>query len=255
MNFEEAVKFYKKQSLIDKSFTNDDLRIETQVESLKDWSELIDIQGLEKLFLKKQNDCKMLVEEIDLNKVRDWLVDKNTGNIKHSSNHFFAIKGLRISNSNTREVGNKGWDQPIIQEKNNDGGILGIIRKKINKIPYYLINFKAEPGNPDLIQISPCLQATYSNINQSHGGQKPSLSEYFLSPEKEGFKVIFEQLMSEDGGRLYKKKNKGMIIEHRTNIDININKNFYWLSLYQIKYLIKNYSWVNPHVRSLISHL
>ena len=61
--------------------------------------------------------------------------------------------------------------------------------------------------------------------------------------------------MSEDGGRLYKKKNKGMLIECNKTNNIDLKDNFFWLSLYQIKYLIKKNSWVNPHVRSIISHL
>jgi dTDP-4-dehydro-6-deoxy-alpha-D-glucopyranose 2,3-dehydratase len=255
INFEEAVREYKKNLLAHKIFTKDSLRLETHVESLRDWSELISLKDLKKLFLKKQKKNKMFIKKINLADTKNWIIHKKTGNIYHSSNNFFSIKGVRVSGTITREVAGKGWDQPLIVEKNNVGGILGIIRKKINKIPYYLVDFKAEPGNPDKIQISPCIQATYSNINQSHGGRKPFFSDLFLNPNKYGYKILFEQLMSEDGGRLYKKKNKGMLIECNKKNNIDLKDNFFWLSLYQIKYLIKKNSWVNPHVRSIISHL
>ena len=255
ITFEKVVEIYKNNHLLDKSLRKDILKIEAHVESLKDWSEIINIKDLKILFQKEQKKNEMRIKKINLNKTKKWIKDNKTGNIHHASRNFFSIEGVRVFGTKSREVSGKIWDQPLLKEKNNNGGILGIIRKKINKIPYYLVDFKAEPGNPDKIQISPCLQATYSNINQSHGGRKPYFSEIFLDPKKYNYRILFEQLMSEDGGRFYKKKNKGMLIECDKSNKINFKKNFYWLTLYQIKYLIKNKSWVNPHVRSIISHL
>ena len=254
-SFENTVKIYKKKFSKDKLFKQNILKIETHVECLKDWSEIISINDLKKLFLNKQKKNLMKVKKINLKKSKKWIIDENTGNIYHSSKNFFSVHGVRDLGTERREVNGKSWDQPIIKEKNRNGGILGIIRKKINHIPYYLVDFKAEPGNPDGIQISPCLQATFSNLNQMHGGRKPFLSDIFLKPKKYGYKILFEQLMSEDGGRFYKKKNKGMLIECNQKNNIDLMSSFYWLTLYQIKYLIKNNSWVNPHVRSIISHL
>ena len=255
MNFQQALEIYKQKVIFDKSFTKDQFRLETHVESLKDWSEIMNISEVKKLFKQKQKECEMSIKTIPLNNLNQWTVSKKTGNIRHKTGNFFSILGLNISGSKSREIGNIGWEQPILREKNSNGGILGIIRKRMNGIPYYLIDFKAEPGNPDLIQISPCLQATHSNIKQSHGGRKPYYSEFFLDPKKEGFSILFDQLMSEDGGRFYKKRNRGMIIQCDDDKKIDLKTNYYWLSLFQIKFLIKNNSWVNPHVRSIISHL
>ena len=54
-----------------------------------------------------------------------------------------------------------------------DGGLSGLLRRRINGIPHYLIEAKAEPGNLDKIQNSPALQATFSNLKKAHGGRKP----------------------------------------------------------------------------------
>ena len=61
--------------------------------------------------------------------------------------------------------------------------------------------------------------------------------------------------MSEDGGRLHLKRNKGMLVEIENGQEIKIPQSFIWLTLYQIKELIKQESWVNPHIRGIISHL
>ena len=254
MKFEQEVKklivFYKSRNLNIRP-----LNAEVFVESMRDWSEFMDLREVEEWFRLQQDNCKMKVKQIPLNSLKKWKISKNNSRISHETNNFFSVLGLRITETIAREVGKKGWDQPILKEKNNNGGIVGIIRKKINGIPHYLIEAKAEPGNPDLIQISPCFQATYSNINQAHGGRKPHLYQFFLNPKKNNFDILFNQPMSEDGGRLYKKKNRGMLIQAPIGQKIILNKRFVWLSLFQIKYLIKKKSWVNPHVRSIISQL
>ncbi len=254
MKFNSALSVYRE--FLDKNgyHLDDDLKVESNIESLRDWSEIMTLEQIKEWFIYQKKNCLMKVKKLPLNEIKDWEINLNEGVISHKTKSFFSIIGLNISNSESREVKN-GWDQPIIMEKDNDGGIVGIIRKKINEIPYYLIEAKAEPGNPDLVQISPTLQATYSNLSQTHGGRRPHFSDLFLNPEGNNCKVLFDQLMSEDGGRLFKKRNRGILIEVSSNHDIMLKETFCWITLFQLKSLIKSSSWVNPHVRSLISHL
>ena len=97
------------------------------------------------------------------------------GVFKHDSGQFFHIVGKRILESN-REV--KGWDQPFIKQVGYNGGIIGLVRSNIKGIPHYLIDAKFEPGNFNQIQISPSLQATYSNLDRVHLGSKPKFYTY-----------------------------------------------------------------------------
>ena len=255
MNFIEALKSYSEFSSSFSNGPSDLLRNEAVIESIKDWSELDNLSSINAWFRAQQDICSMIVKDIPLMECKDWYYNKNDGVLRHSSGEFFYIQGLRISNTQNREV-TSGWDQPILTQVGLNGGILGLLRKKINSIPYYLIEAKAEPGNPDKVQISPTLQATFSNLSQAHGGKKPKYSKFFESPETMNATVLFEQWMSEDGGRLYLKRNKGMIVEIDENIILNdMPATFKWMTLYQIKYFIKKNSWVGPHIRSIISHL
>ena len=132
---------------------------------------------------------------------------------------------------------------------------LGLIRKKFRGVPHYLCEAKFEPGNYQKAQISPSIQATFSNINRAHKGKKPELTELFLKRNQLNIDVLFDSWVSEDGGRLYKKRNRSILIEVNHQKKINIpNDNFIWLSLYQIKALLKENAWVNPHVRGIIAH-
>jgi len=234
---------------------HDLLRIETQVESWLDWSQISTLDQVIEWYESIKNNCNMTIKEIKLGECRGWHLDSADGWIKHESGEFFMVQGLRISQSGSREVGSGGWDQPILTQVGFDGGLLGILRKRINGVPHYLLEAKAEPGNPDLVQISPTLQATFSNLRCAHKGRKPLFADLFEYPEKTRSNVLFDQWMSEDGGRLYKKRNKGLLVEVDEDYEIEDRETFQWFSLWQIKQLIKTNSWVNPHVRGIISHL
>lgn len=251
--YHNDLKIYKSEVAKLCSLT-DDLRIETQFEALEDRSLIGSLAELEEWFLDQQKRCQMTIEDITLNECRGWSIDKDSGWISHESGEFFVIQGVRVGFSSNREVAG-GWDQPMVTQIGFNGGLLGLLRMRFDGIPHYLIEAKAEPGNPDKIQISPTLQATFSNLKQAHGGKRPRFAEYFETADKYNGKVLFSQWMSEDGGRLHLKRNKGMLVEVPEESQIEIPDNFYWTSLYQLKALIKSNSWVNPHIRGIISSL
>ena len=225
------------------------LRIETMLESIKDNNQLYDLDYIINWFNKKRDSSDMIVEEIGIKNLEKWDVNKESGNILHESGGFFEVIGVKVSNTFDREVGRKGWTQPIFAK--NPGGILGILMKKINGIPHYLLQAKAEPGNIGKLQLSPTLQATTSNLLKAHGGKRPLFAEYFDMENNP--KVIYAKWQSEDGGRFYLKSNFNMIVE--INEDIEFPDSFIWVTLYQIKQLIKIENFVGPHVRGIISYL
>ena len=192
------------------------------------------------------------VKKIDLSDCSNWIMNKKT--ISHKSNKFFKVEALRISNSYNREV-TGGWDQPILTEPGYTGGILGLLRKEINGTPHYLINAKFEPGNYRLIQLSPTLQATFSNISKAHGGNTPRYLKYFNQLQQNDCKVIFKQWFSEEGGRLRNKRNMGILVNHNSHKIIKIDSDFKWVTLRQIKELIFENAMVNPHLRGLVSFI
>ncbi len=230
-------------------------RVETQFESLRDWSLMHTLEDVKSWFEQQRNDCPMLVEDLPMNEARGWTIDPQTGNVAHESGEFFTVHGIRISHSGSREVGGQGWDQPILEQVGYDGGLLGILRKRLRGVPHYLIEAKAEPGNYQIIQMSPTLQATFSNLKRAHAGRKPRFAEYFEHPEDNEGSVLYRQWLSEDGGRLHNKRNLGMLVEVPESRQIEVPEGFIWMSMYQIKACLLENAWVNPHIRGIISHL
>lgn len=229
--------------------------IESFFESLNDWSKFHTLNDVKTWFIDKRKNSSLEVSDIPLTEVKGWNIDSETGDISHDSGDFFTIHGVRVHSKN-REV-EVTWDQPILEQVGYDGGLLGIIRKRFDGIPHYLCEAKEEPGNYGKVQISPTLQATFANLNQSHGGRKPHFSDLFMNrSERAEISILFDSWLAEDGGRLHLKRNRGILVEVPEAMEIALpNENFIWLSLYQIKQLLKEDAWINPHVRGILAHV
>ena len=249
MIVEEIIAILEKKGFNLDNDTN--LRIQTMLESIQDDNQINKLDYVIDWFNKKREDSDMIVEEINVKDLEKWDIEDESGNISHDSKGFFEIIGVKVSNTFDREVGKEGWTQPMIAK--NPGGILAILMKKINGVPHYLLQAKAEPGNIGKLQLSPTLQATTSNLLKAHGGKRPLFAEYF--DESKNPKIIYAKWQSEDGGRFHLKSNYNMIVEINEDEKLDIPDYFIWITLYQIKQLLKIENFVGPHVRGIISYL
>ena len=218
---------------------------ENNIEKFNNWAN-VDFKKNVNWYLKIKKNNKAIVKNIHLEKMKNWTYNKKTGVITHDSGEFFSIEGKRISNSK-REVNN--WDQPFIKQIGYKGGIIGLVRASIRGVPHYLIDAKFEPGNYNEIQLSPSLQATYSNLNRVHLGNKPKVANKYF---KNNFKTIRKFWVTEDGGRLFKKRNLHWIIQYHGKINIP-GPTYKWLTLWELDKFIKMGYYVGPHLRSILS--
>ena len=196
-------------------------------------------------FDKKNESGHFVVEEIPFEKLDKWHIDSESHNISHESGKFFSIEGIRIS-SNFLE--DKSWNQPIINQP--EVGILGIIVMKFNGVLHFLMQAKMEPGNVNILQISPTVQATKSNYTQVHKGNLPAYLEYFLD-EKGKHEVLFEQVQPEQSAKFFRKKNNNLII--KVEEDIELKEDFIWLTLADIIEISKQDNIMNMDSRSVLS--
>lgn len=174
-----------------------------------------------------------------------WFYDENSGRIRNKNNSFFSITGLR-------EYEFKGdkkiiIEQPVIVQ--DEIGYLGIICKEIDGIMHFLMQAKIEPGNINKVQISPTIQATKSNFTQKHGGKKPAYIDYFINSNK--YKIIVDQIQSEQSSRFFRKRNRNIIICIDDEIDVLPTHR--WMTLGEIKALMKIDNLVNMDTRTVLS--
>ena len=196
-------------------------------------------------WIRKRNiSVKSDITQIPLINLKGWKIDRNV--ISHTSGKFFTIEGISVNV-------NKGlvhrWDQPIINQP--EIGFLGMITKKIHGILHFLVQAKIEPGNINLVQLSPTLQATRSNYTCAHKGKVPTYLEYFTGQKK--VHVLIDQLQSEQGARFLKKRNRNIIIELDETEIIEKHEDYIWLTLGQIKKMMQYDNIVNMDTRTVIS--
>ncbi|MDP1812033.1 MAG: NDP-hexose 2,3-dehydratase family protein [Sediminibacterium sp.] len=196
-------------------------------------------------WLKIQNDqVQVSIRKTQFKALDQWLFNKESGRLQHSSGKYFSIDGIDVK-TNWGSISQ--WQQPIINQP--EIGYLGFIVKEFDDVLYFLLQAKIEPGNVNYVQLSPTLQATRSNYTQVHKGKKPLYLEYFQNAKPQ--EILLDQLQSEQGARFFKKRNRNIII--KINEDIPVCDNFIWLTLAQIKCLMKFDNIVNMDTRTVIS--
>lgn len=187
---------------------------------------------------------KKTIVNIDKRKLSDsnfWYYDDQKGIITNKNNSFFYITGIERVKDGER------IEQPIIIQE--EIGYLGIICKEIKGQLYFLMQAKIEPGNINQVQISPTIQATKSNFTTKHGGNKPNYLEYFLNAKEH--QIIFDQIQSEQSSRFFKKRNRNIII--LVNEEVEVLENYKWMTLGQIKQLMRYDNIVNMDTRTVLS--
>lgn len=190
---------------------------------------------------------RLQVRPVPLAALDRWHVEPETGNVVHDSGMFFTVTGVKAKHRSL--TGDIDWDQPMIDQP--EIGILGILVKSIGGVLHFCLQAKEEPGNINSVQLSPTVQATYSNYTKAHGGALPPLVEYFLRP-KAG-QVLFAKLQTEDGGRFLFKSNRNMIVRVPPDDLEALPESFIWLTLRQIAMLLRRDNLIHACTRSILS--
>lgn len=196
-------------------------------------------------WIKQQNEIvNVSIKKVPFKNLQKWYFDEKLGNLRHETGRFFSIDGIRVE---TTWGSQPTWDQPIINQP--EIGFLGFIVKEINGVLHFLVQAKIEPGNVNFVQLSPTLQATRSNYLQTHGGKRPVYLEFFQNATKD--QILLDQLQSEQGARFLRKRNRNIII--KIDEEIEVNPNFVWLTLGQLKKLMQIDNLVNMDARTVVS--
>lgn len=190
----------------------------------------------------RYKDLRVNIKKKDFSYDGFWYYDEEEGYIRNKNNSFFQLAGYQEIEEDM--IIN---EQPVILQ--NEIGYLGIICKKLNGELNFLMQAKIEPGNVNKIQISPTIQATKSNFTRRHGGNTPPYLEFFINAAY--YKIIVDQIQSEQSSRFYKKRNRNIIIYIEDEIEVLDSHK--WMTLGQIKELMKIDNLVNMDTRTVLS--
>lgn len=184
------------------------------------------------------------VEQVPFSKLDSWYFTQDTGNLVHRTGRFFTIEGLQVRLTPSRV---SDWRQPIIVQR--EIGILGILVKEFDGVLHCLMQAKMEPGNSNLVQLSPTVQATRSNYTRVHQGNAIPYLEYFTAPRES--EVLADSLQSEQGGWFLHKRNRNVVVEVAGEVELR--PEFCWLTLKQIHELLAHDDIVNMDARTVLS--
>ncbi|WP_328822442.1 NDP-hexose 2,3-dehydratase family protein [Micromonospora rubida] len=196
-------------------------------------------------FAERSTMTSCRVERTPLDELRGWSFDETTGNLAHESGRFFVVEGVHVR---TTYGAVAEWYQPIINQP--EIGILGMLMKFVDGVPHCLLQAKVEPGNINMIQLSPTVQATRSNYTRVHGGGGTRYLEYFTRPG--AGRVLVDVLQSEQGSWFLHKRNRNMVV---LADDVPPSDYHYWLPLHEVRRLLRVDALVNMDTRTVLSCL
>lgn len=186
---------------------------------------------------------QMRINLVPFARLADWNLTAD-GRLAHASGRFFSIDGISVRTDWGLVA---EWDQPIINQP--EIGFLGIVAREFGGVLHFLMQAKIEPGNLNTVQLSPTLQATKSNYTRVHGGASPAYLDIFVNAAPD--EMLLDQLQSEQGARFLAKRNRNIIIEPHAAVEAG--DTFRWLTLGQIKRLLRQPNAVNMDTRTVIS--
>ncbi|WP_042429190.1 NDP-hexose 2,3-dehydratase family protein [Streptacidiphilus anmyonensis] len=191
------------------------------------------------------------VDRIPFPALDGWSFDEGTGNLGHRSGRFFTVEGLHVTEQGEPYGDGPAaeWYQPTIRQP--EVGILGILAKEFDGVLHFLMQAKMEPGNPNLLQLSPTVQATRSNYTAAHGGGRVRYIEHFTGPGRG--RPLVDSLQSEHGAWFFRKSNRNMVVE--VTGDVPEHPDFVWLTLGQLNRLLHRDNIVNMDSRTVLACL
>ena len=193
---------------------------------------------LEKNSKTKKNIFFLKKEKIKLNKTKDWIFSNE---IKHTTGKFLKYLVIWLKQIFQKRF----YYQPLILQ--DEIGYLAIFKSIKKTKLIFCFNLKAEPGNKNLIQLSPTIQATKSNYLRVHKGKKTKFIEFTKNTNN----FLLNSNQPEQGSKYLNKYNKNLII--KTRKFKNLPKNFIWLSIKEIIELSKKNNILNMDTISIFS--
>jgi oxidase EvaA len=190
--------------------------------------------------------CKydLSVRTIPLGEAEPWVIESDR--IFHPSGNFFEVIAVRVEADN-REVG--AWTQPLLKPCRE--GIIAFVVKDYEGQPHFLMQGKVEAGNFDIVEMAPTVQCLTGDYRRVADEDRPPFLDFVLDATPES--VLFDTRQSEEGGRFYREENRNTIVRASADFPEKLPDNFIWVSLGQLKELMRFNNVVNVQARCLLS--
>ena len=168
--------------------------------------------------------------------------------ISHERGLYFSIVPVEVS-SNRREVAS--WSQPLLEPHGT--GVVAMVVRRIGGVPHCLVHTRIEPGYLDVVELGPTVQCTPENYAHLPPESQPRYLDLVRENGEE--QVLFDTVLSEEGGRFLHAQNRYLIIEVGEDFPTASPPEYKWVSLRQLSELLKYSHYLNVQARTLVAAL
>lgn len=164
--------------------------------------------------------------------------------ISHESGGFFEIVGVDVE-SEGREVA--AWSQPMLRACGT--GLAVLLVTRVDGVLHALLQLRQEPGFADAVELGPTVQCIPDSYRHLPSEARPQLLDVALAP---GHPVLFDTLLSEEGGRFFDTTTRYRIVEIPEPVEV---PGFVWLTVRQLEALVQHSHYLNVQARTLVACL
>ena len=182
---------------------------------------------------------------IPLNQMDGWVI--NDEEICCTTPYSFKVIYCDIS-IEEREVSQ--WFQPLFEACGK--AVFGLITKEKNGIILFLVKAISEVGCFDGIELGPTIQHEASALIPS---QFDDLEALFFDRWQRREGIVFNTLLSEEGGRFYHEQNHNVIIKIETDMLEDPPSGYFWADFKTLNMLTQVNNCLNIQLRNLLSVL
>ena len=193
------------------------------------------------------NDCKMFDESrsefVPLHELRDWEWKDNEFVCRKPSPFSLIFCDISIEG---REV--KHWTQPLFKA----AGIatFGLLMFENRGVLKFLVHAKPESGSFDVLELGPTVQREAVTDEP-----EDDIYRFFMDLAERGEGVIFDNLLSEEGGRFYHEQNRNILIRTSAESLPKLPDGYFAVDFRTLNSLVQINNTLNIQLRNLLSLL
>lgn len=163
------------------------------------------------------------------------------GVLTHVSGGYFHVVGVQRKEPKAERL-------MMYQPQSALTGLL--LHTKGDKLPWVLLQARAEPGNVPVVQYGPTIQSTQANYTRVHGGKPTAYLDYFFKYHPNGC-LLRHSTQLDLGGRYYQKIKTHHYVT-ATTLPEAVD-HFVWAPLDALLPALQRDNLLNPDLRSLLA--
>lgn len=193
------------------------------------------------------NDYKMFDETKaffkPLNELNNWKMERNRFINEYGYSFDLIFCNIEIEG---REV-NK-WNQPLLAANGN--ALFGLLCCVYNNKIQILVKLKPEIGCFDKIEIGPTIQE-----EPNYRNEEDEVTKFFHTKIQSKKEIIFDVVLSEEGGRFYHEQNRNVIIMvNKDELEYD-DKKYVWCDFGTLNMLTQINNCLNIQLRNMLTML